>query len=118
MNRKLVCVLGAALVLSACGGDGESLFGETPSASFPITSSNGAATVRVAWESATGSGALANVGAGAGLTGSAPGAQTIAAQAPSPEDIVIDVISLLPLSLIHISEPTRQYCQSRMPSSA
>ena len=24
----------------------------------------------------------------------------------------------LPLSLIHISEPTRQYCQSRMPSSA
>ena len=22
------------------------------------------------------------------------------------------------LSLIHISEPTRQYCQSRMPSSA
>ena len=96
MNRKLVCVLGAALVLSACGGDGESLFGETPSASFPITSSNGAATVRVAWESATGSGALANVGAGAGLTGSAPGAQTIAAQAPSPEDIVIDVISLLP----------------------
>ena len=24
----------------------------------------------------------------------------------------------LDLSLIHISEPTRQYCQSRMPSSA
>ena len=23
-----------------------------------------------------------------------------------------------PLSLIHISEPTRQYCQSRMPASA
>ena len=26
--------------------------------------------------------------------------------------------ALIPLSLIHISEPTRQYCQSRMPSSA
>ena len=26
--------------------------------------------------------------------------------------------TLVKLSLIHISEPTRQYCQSRMPSSA
>ena len=26
--------------------------------------------------------------------------------------------ALQELSLIHISEPTRQYCQSRMPSSA
>ena len=26
--------------------------------------------------------------------------------------------NVLHLSLIHISEPTRQYCQSRMPSSA
>ncbi|MBT8083002.1 MAG: hypothetical protein KJP08_06500 [Gammaproteobacteria bacterium] len=97
MNRKLACVLGASLVLAACGGDGESLFGEPPpSASFPISSSNGAAAVRVAWESAGGSGALAGVGAGVGLSGSAPGAQTIAAQALSPEDIVIDVVSLLP----------------------
>ena len=27
-------------------------------------------------------------------------------------------LQMLLLSLIHISEPTRQYCQSRMPSSA
>ena len=96
MNRKLVCVLGASLVVAACGGDGESLLGEPPSASFPITSNNGVAVARVAWESATGSGALAGVGAGIGLSGSVPGAQTIAAQARSPEDIVIDVVSLLP----------------------
>ena len=41
------------------------------------------------------------------------------------EDLQVDVEVLMPdgvedqkLSLIHISEPTRQYCQSRMPSSA
>jgi hypothetical protein len=96
MNRNLVCVLGISFVVAACGGDGESLLGEPPSASFPITSSNAPAAASVAWESAGGSGALAGVGAGAGLSGSAPGTQTIAAQALGPEDIVIDVVSLIP----------------------
>ena len=34
------------------------------------------------------------------------------------QNFVKDLDSTLTLSLIHISEPTRQYCQSRMPSSA
>mgnify|MGYP001821647840 CR=1 FL=1 len=32
--------------------------------------------------------------------------------------VIEPMLTLLPLSLIHISEPTRQYCQSRMPASA
>jgi hypothetical protein len=96
MSRKLVFLLGASLAVSACGGDGESLFGEPPSNSFPITSANGADAARVSWETANGSGAFAGVGAGAGLSGAVPGAQTVAVQAIDPEDIVIDVVSLLP----------------------
>ena len=96
MNRKLLSILGASLVIAACGG-GDGTFGESPSASFPITSANGEDVVRVSWEAANGSGAFTDVGAGAGLSGSVPGAQEAAVGALGPEDIVVDIVSLLPI---------------------
>jgi hypothetical protein len=97
MNRVHLGLLATSVLISACGGGGESFGGQAPvSTSFPITSNNGVQTTRLSYQAALGSGEFAEVGnppvGGAGLGDN----MTIADVAPTPEDMMLDVISMIP----------------------
>ena len=98
MKRVHLGLLATSVMISACGGGGsESFGGQDPvSSSFPITSNNGVQTTRLSYEAALGAVELADVGnppvGGAGFAGNS----TIADVSPMPEDIVFDVINLVP----------------------
>ena len=97
MNRARFSLLAAALLTSACG-DGGSTFGgaEPVSDSFGIDSSNGVAAARQSYEAVLASGGIAEIGGPAGLASASPDGSAIARQASAPEDLVLDVVSLIP----------------------
>jgi hypothetical protein len=97
MKRVHLGLLAASVMISACGGSGGNFGGQDPvSSSFPITSSNGVQTTRLSYQAALGAVELADIGIppvdGAGFADNS----TIAYVAPTPEDIVLDVIKLVP----------------------
>jgi len=101
MNRAYLGVLSASLLIVACDGGGSSFGGEEPvSSSFPITGSNGAAAVGISYEAALASGDLISLGGAFGLSANAPDGFAIAERAREAENLVMKVISQIPLDPI------------------
>jgi hypothetical protein len=97
MKRIHIGLLAASLLASACGGGGGSTFGGAPpvSESFTIDSSNGVAAARQSYGAVMASGGIAEIGGAAGIS-SAPSDGAAIAQQATPEDVVLDVVSLVP----------------------
>lgn len=97
MRNLPLSIIAISLLFSGCGGSDDSFTGETPAgSSFPINGSNGIAATRLAWEAAVASGGLADLGAAAGLTGSAGNGPAIAERASRKEALLFDVVSMIP----------------------
>jgi hypothetical protein len=98
MRRKYIGLLATALMTSACGGGDSSTFGGTEpvSDSFGIDSGNGVAAARQSYEAVLASGGIADIGGAAGLSSAPSDGSAIARQAAAPEELVLDVVSLIP----------------------
>jgi hypothetical protein len=98
MKRIHIGLLAASLLASACGGGGGSTFGGAPpvSESFTIDSSNGVAAARQSYGAVMASGGIAEIGGAAGISSAPSDGSAIAQQAATPEDVVLDVVSLVP----------------------
>lgn len=98
MKKQISGLLAAAVLTSACGGEGiGAVGGPGPvSDSFGIDSSNGVAAARQSYGAVVASGGIAEVG-DPSIVASAPGdGYAIAQQALAPEDLALEVISLIP----------------------
>jgi len=93
MSRVRLSILSASLLVAACSG-GTDQFGnegsEPPTGTFDITSTNGLAATRVAWESVVASGELTDLGGNLGLS-AAPGSLTKASLA-RPDGLMAKVV--------------------------
>ena len=98
MTRVHIGLLATALITSACGGSGSSTFGGTEpvSDSFGIDSSNGVAAARQSYGAVLASGGVADIGGAAGLSSATIDGSAIARQAATPEDLALDIVSLIP----------------------
>lgn len=98
MKSSPLSLVALSLLVAGCGGSGGSTFGGAPpvASSFPIDGSNGVAVTRLSWEAAVASGGLADLGAAAGLTGSAGNGSAIAERASRDEGLLFDVVSMIP----------------------
>jgi hypothetical protein len=104
MKKLPVGLLLASAALTACGGGGSDFGGDgdgpDPSGALPIDSANGVAAVRHSYEAAVASGGIAELGESRILGAAPENGYTIASQAMSPEELALDVISLLPFGPI------------------
>jgi hypothetical protein len=98
MKRIHLGLLAATLLASACGGDGGKSFGGTGpvSGSFPIDASNGVAATRQSYGAVMASGGIAEIGGPVGMGSTPPNGAAIANQAATPEDLVLNVVSMIP----------------------
>ena len=105
MRFARLSVLGASLVIAACGG-GEDFIGvgSDSDATLKIDSGNAMVAVRVSYEAAVDAGNLAGLGSGIGVSGSAQDGSAIAIQAADPSGLVLDVVSMVPFG------PDVQFC--------
>lgn len=98
MKRIPIGLLATAFITSACGGGDGSPFGGTDpvSDSFVIDSGNGVAATRLSYEAVLASGNIAEIGGPAGLSSAPSDGSAIARQGATPEDLALDVVSLIP----------------------
>lgn len=98
MKRIHIGLLAVSMLVSACGGDGGNSFGgvEPVSDSFGIDASNGVAATRQSYGAVLASGGIAEFGGAAGFASAPADGFAIAQQAASAEDVVLDIVSLVP----------------------
>jgi len=98
MKRIHLGLLAASILASACGGDGGNSFGgaEPVSDSFGIDASNGVAATRQSYGAVMASGGIAEIGGPVGMGSTPPNGAAIANQAATPEDLVLNVLSMIP----------------------
>ena len=96
MKRVNLGLLASSLMIAACGGGEGSFGGAGPvSDSFPITVANGEVTTRLSYEAALATGGFAELGSLP--VGAAPtDGFAIADIAPAADDLVLDVIAMIP----------------------
>ena len=107
MKRIHLGLLAASILASACGSDsGDSFGGTEPVAdSFGIDVNNGVVATRQSYGAAIASGGIAELGGPVGISSAPPNGSAIASQAATPEDVVLDVVSMVPFG------PDVQPCQ-------
>ncbi len=97
MKKHSLGLLAVAVLASACGGGSSGFGGAEPvSDSFGIDSGNGVAATRHSYEAAIASGGFAEFGGPAGVSSAPVDGYAVARQALTPEDLALDVISLIP----------------------
>ena len=97
MKRIHIGLLAASMLASACGDGGANWVGTEPvSDSFVINASNGVATTRQSYGAVLASGGIAEIGGAAGFASAPANGYAFAQQAATPEDVVLDVVSLVP----------------------
>lgn len=98
MNRVHLGLIAAALMTSGCGGGGDNSFSGTDpvSDSFGIDSGNGVTAARLSYEAVLASGGIAEVGGALGISSAPTDGSAIAYRGTAPEDLVVDVVSLIP----------------------
>lgn len=98
MKRTHLGLLAASILASACGSDGGNSFSGTEpvSGSFGIDSSNGVAATRQSYGAVMASGGIAEIGGPVGVASAPPNGASIASHAATPEDVVLNVVSLVP----------------------
>ena len=96
MSRARLSILSASMLLAACSG-GTDQFADPGSATatFNITSTNGLAATKAAWESAITSGELTDLGGSLGFSAAAPGGVSKASLA-QPAGLVVSVMQKVP----------------------
>lgn len=97
MKPARLNVLGASLIIAACGGDDFVGVDTGSTETLKIDSGNAAVAVRVSYQAALDAGDLAGIGGGLGLSGSAPDGSAIAIQAADPGGLFLDVVSTVPV---------------------